>query len=92
MKRRAAIVLLCSALALSSGCATYVHPERAAVPVRHRGPVDGMMIFLNILFTGGLGLFLDFAHGTIYLPREDYFGPGGNAEFPPVPKNPKADE
>jgi len=80
----AAIALLCSVMAFSSGCATYVHPERAAVPVAYRGSVDGVMLFLDILFTAGLGLFLDFAHGTIYLPSEKYFGPGARAG-PPAP-------
>ena len=60
-----------------AGCATYFHPERAAVPVTQRGRLDGLMMALDIVFTLGLGLFVDFFHGTIYLPREDYKGPRG---------------
>jgi hypothetical protein len=85
---RAASILMGSVLLLSSGCATYIHPERAAVPVNQRGPVDGLMIFFNIISTAGLGLIVDFAHGTIYLPKWDYTGPGGNAESRPEPPRP----
>ncbi len=84
--RRAAALLLGVALLSFSGCATYIHPERAAVPVNQRGPVDGLMIFFNVISTAGLGLIVDFAHGTIYLPKWDYIGPGGNAPSPGLPE------
>ena len=70
------MLLLCGILAAGSGCATYIHPERAAVAVNQRGPVDGFMFFCDLLFTGGLGLIIDYAHGTIYVPKLGYAGPG----------------
>ena len=75
---RVVAIILC--LTTISSCATYFHPERAAVPVTKRGRIDGLMLAFDIAFTLGLGLIVDFFHGTIWLPLEGYAGPSGVSE------------
>ena len=56
----------------AAGCATIVYPRRAGLPKELRGGIDWTMLATNVMFTGGLGLLVDFWHGTIYQPTEAF--------------------
>jgi hypothetical protein len=88
--------LLCIFILISSsGCATMLYPRRVALPEEKRAGIDWTMFNSDILFTAGIGLIIDFLHGTIYRPVEGYrgtgfdrglFTPGKMPEYPgPVP-------
>ena len=70
--RIACILLLLS----STGCATLVYPKRTALPKEKRGGIDWSMFQMDVMFTGGIGLLIDFIHGTIYQPEKGYHGRG----------------
>ena len=75
MKRIGMILVLLLGL-LPASCATLTRPQRVAVPAEHRDRLDVHSFLMDIFFTGGVGLILDFIHGTIWLPSPDYTRPG----------------
>ena len=69
--------IACALLASSAtGCATVVYPKRVALPEEKRAGIDWTMVATDVMFTGGLGLIVDFCHGTIYRPPDGYRGRG----------------
>jgi hypothetical protein len=84
--RRLAATACAFLLVSSSGCATLVYPRRSALPEDMRGGIDWSMFQLDVMFTGGIGLLIDFIHGTIYQPLKGYRGRGTDAGlFAPAP-------
>ena len=66
--RTLALVLAFTALLPMLGCATLLFPERAGI--------DWGIFMSDVFLTAGLGLALDFIHGTIRLAKSAYHGPG----------------
>lgn len=68
------IILILIALAIvfsSVGCATIFHPERCKTfPPGTTFTFDGGMFFLDIIFTGMLGIIIDLASGGLWIPHE----------------------
>jgi hypothetical protein len=85
--------LLCAALVIpGSGCATVINPKRVALPDDSQGPVDVDIVLMDVIFTASLGLFVDFAQGTLRMPTPGYRGLGydpglfgGYSELPSPP-------
>jgi hypothetical protein len=76
-------LLALSLLLCCSGCATLSYPHRSGLPPAQRDGIDVGPFIADVLLTGGLGLVLDFIHGTIYQPKKEYHGRGSD----PLPKS-----
>ena len=75
----AARALACAAaILLAQGCGTMMYPRRSVMPAEERDGFDWGTASLDLFLTAGLGLAVDFIHGTIWLPKSTYCGPGND--------------
>ena len=65
-KIRLVLVIGLLGLLVASGCASVWHNKRTIRPKRYRDGIDVVMFAGDVLFTGCIGLIVDFSNGTIY--------------------------
>lgn len=62
--------LLLALVLVSTGCATIFHNQRVNQPSEERGKVDWLMVALDVILTGCIGLVVDLATGALWIPKE----------------------